>query len=217
MKILVFDTETTGLPEGRNPSILETEKWPYIVQLSYIYYDSDINKILNECDMLINIPSHINITEGSTKIHGITKNDTINKGVNIRVALNRFNICLKDCDIAVAHNISFDKRLIMVESIRNKMSQYFTKGNQKKPEYCTMKNSVDICKIIKINNNNQTYYKYPKLIELYTHLFDSNPSNLHNAFVDILLCLRCYCKIELNNDILTIPSIYNLYQQYNIY
>ena len=27
MKIIVSDTETTGLPIGRNPSILETEKW----------------------------------------------------------------------------------------------------------------------------------------------------------------------------------------------
>jgi len=36
MKILVFDTETTGLPE-RSSSIKETDKWPYIIQISYIF------------------------------------------------------------------------------------------------------------------------------------------------------------------------------------
>ena len=52
MKVLVFDTETTGLPTERNPSITETEKWPHVVQLSYILYDVDENKILTICDEL---------------------------------------------------------------------------------------------------------------------------------------------------------------------
>ena len=38
MKILVFDTETSGLPE-RSASIYEHSKWPYIIQLSYVLYD----------------------------------------------------------------------------------------------------------------------------------------------------------------------------------
>ena len=46
MKVLVFDTETTGLPNGRNPSILNTHDWPYIVQLSYIIYVVSNNLIL---------------------------------------------------------------------------------------------------------------------------------------------------------------------------
>ena len=44
MKLLVFDTETTGLPESRTTSILETSKWPHIVQLSWILYDDDTKK-----------------------------------------------------------------------------------------------------------------------------------------------------------------------------
>jgi len=38
MKILIFDTETSGLPE-RNASITEIHKWPHILQLSYILFD----------------------------------------------------------------------------------------------------------------------------------------------------------------------------------
>ncbi len=46
MKILIFDTETSGLPEERNCSVLSTQKWPYILQLSYILYDTETNRIL---------------------------------------------------------------------------------------------------------------------------------------------------------------------------
>jgi len=35
MRVLVFDTETSGLPTEKNPSIYETQKWPYIIQLSF--------------------------------------------------------------------------------------------------------------------------------------------------------------------------------------
>ena len=44
MKVLVFDTETTGLPTERNASITNMEAWPHIVQLSYILYDVDEKK-----------------------------------------------------------------------------------------------------------------------------------------------------------------------------
>ena len=41
-RILIFDTETTGLPE-KYASIRDYEKWPYIIQLSYIIYDTSNN------------------------------------------------------------------------------------------------------------------------------------------------------------------------------
>ena len=49
MKILVFDTETTGLPE-KNASIYSYNQWPYIIQLSYIFYDMSNNNIIVKDD-----------------------------------------------------------------------------------------------------------------------------------------------------------------------
>ena len=45
MKVLVFDTETTGLPE-KGASIYDNNKWPHIIQLSYILYDLSTNLVL---------------------------------------------------------------------------------------------------------------------------------------------------------------------------
>ena len=67
--------------------------------------------------------------------------------------------------------------------------------------YCTMKNSINLCKIEKSWPNGDKYLKYPKLSELYVYLFNKEPKNTHNALVDILICMRCFCKMELNIDI----------------
>ena len=64
-----------------------------------------------------------------------------------------------------------------------------------------MKNSVDICKIEKVGKDGDKYFKYPSLTELHDKLFQKTPKNVHNSMVDILVCLRCYCKLEHNMDI----------------
>lgn len=201
MKIIVFDTETTGLPEGNNPSIRETKKWPYMVQLSYIVYDTDYDMLVECIDEIIKIPERITISEESISLHGISKDISRQKGKQIKNVLNEFNKHLLEADIVVGHNISFDKRIIMVESIRNYMRQYFTRNGIRKQEYCTMKNSVELCKIEAISRKGEKYLKYPNLGELYNKLFDSKPKNVHNSMIDVILCLRCYCKMEFDKDI----------------
>ena len=216
MKVLVFDTETTGLPEDNNVSILDTFRWPYIVQLSFVYYDSEINDVIDYYDNVIKLPDNITIPDNSIRIHGITNEIMRENGINIKIALKKFNDILKDCDIVVAHNISFDKRMIMVECIRNKISQYFTKRQNKKSEFCTMKNSKNICKIKIVNIKGEEYFKSPKLSELYTFIFKEEPRNLHNSFVDVLLCLRSYFAIVENRDIIINEDIKKLFLEYKI-
>jgi DNA polymerase III epsilon subunit-like protein len=194
MKVLIFDTETTGLPEGRNPSIYETGKWPHIIQLAYIVYDSDTNEIITIEDDYINIALGVNIDPDSQKIHNISREMLI-RGIPITDALEKFNKFANMCDLFVGHNVSFDKRMVMVEGIRNKIRMNVSNT------YCTMKNSVNLCKIEVINSDGEKYFKYPKLSELYNELFKKEPRNTHNALIDILICMRCFCKIELKTDI----------------
>ena len=247
MKILVFDTETTGLPE-RNSSIYDTHKWPHILQLSYILFDMDSNVLITHKNDYVAISSTVEISEESTKIHNISRETCNRLGKHIRQVLNEFNICLQKADLIVGHNISFDKRMIFVECHRNKIPQYFTHydcGNKiQKPEYCTMKKSVELCKLpyktklpeiqpmdfgpmdvdpgviepppdeTKIT---KIRYKYPTLHELYFTLFNLTPQNLHNAMVDILITLRCYVKIMTTVDVCTINAeTRDLFVQYGI-
>tara|TARA_B110000208_G_C11642886_1_gene385129 strand:- start:222 stop:884 length:663 start_codon:yes stop_codon:yes gene_type:complete len=201
MKVLVFDTETTGLPVGRNPSIRETKKWPHIVQLSCILFDTDTNEIIRSYDTVVKVPDNIKISEESISLHGISRDISNTRGLPVKDVLKEFNQMLIASDKVIGHNISFDKRVVMVESIRLYISQYFTIDGARKPEYCTMKNSVDICKIEKVGKDGDKYFKYPSLTELHDKLFQKTPKNVHNSMVDILVCLRCYCKLEHNMDI----------------
>ena len=204
MLVLIFDVETNGLPVGYNPSIFEVDKWPHILQLSYILYDIENNILIELNDYIIKSNGKIN--EESYKINGISEQLCKRKGIDIKVALESFNNAIKKCDIVVAHNLSFDKRMYMVECIRNNIDQYFSKRDMNglkicKKEYCTMKNSINICKIEKINKKGEKYYKYPKLIELYKHIFNNDVNNLHDSMTDILVCFRCYYYLMYNEDI----------------
>lgn len=200
MKILVFDTETTGLPTERNASLLSTNKWPYIVQLSYILYDTSNLIVLDYSDQIIKIPDNVTIPKVCEDIHKISTEISKTKGVDIKNELVNFNRVMLDADIIVAHNLIFDKNMITVECMRHKIVQHFTRNSVKKPQYCTMKNSITLCKIVAIGRNGGEYFKYPKLLELHKHLFNTIPDGLHNSMVDVLACLRCFGKMKYDVD-----------------
>jgi len=230
MKILVFDTETTGLPE-RNALITDHNKWPHVMQLSYIYFDISQNRLIKKVDELIKIPDNVEISEKSIEIHGISREKSVASGIHIKKALNEFNVYLKSADVIVGHNIDFDKKVLMVEFGRNKIFHNFYVNRLKKPEYCTMKNSINLCKLtypakidsmdislnIIVDPNRPIRYKYPKLLELYVHLFDYTPNNLHDAMVDVLICLRCYCTMAHHYDIFNnSKEIVDLFMNYDV-
>ena len=218
MRVLVFDTETTGLPKTKiiNPDTLNL--WPHIVQFSYVIYDTDLNDIVETSDEIVKLKDGINIPEDSTKIHGITNEMSENVGININSILNDFFHHLRNIDLLVGHNISFDINMIKVELLR---FIYDTKSNNSEKDLseckfnfhfltnyknicCTLQESVDLCNIKAIDKYGKEYIKFPKLIELHEKLFNNSPINLHNSFNDILVTLRCYMKlkhnIDLNND-----------------
>lgn len=214
MKILVFDTETTGLPKTKivNPSTLD--QWPYIVQFSFIIYDSSLNDIIESNDDIIKLPENVLIPEESIKIHNITNELSQKSGLPINEILNVFFYYLERVDRLVGHNIEFDLNMIKVEILR------IINENQVKPEQlklykynldllnnyknisCTLKDSIKFCNIQAINKMGKPYLKYPKLIELHDKLFNETPKNLHNSFNDILVTLRCFMKLKHGIDLI---------------
>ena len=205
MKILVFDTETTGLP-AKNAHIYNTNDWPYIVQLSYIFYDTNTHIVLDICDNIIKLPPHITITKESENIHKISNEISQTHGIDIKHALLEFKNCCDSADRIVGHNINFDKNIVIVESLRNNINRIFSPTES---FYCTMKYSKYVCKIEKISSTGKSYYKFPKLIELYKHYFNDEPDNLHNSMIDVIITLRCYGMLEDNIDYNTVSSNLN--------
>jgi|LauGreSuBDMM15SN_2_FD.fasta_scaffold01260_5 DNA polymerase III epsilon subunit-like protein len=215
MRVIVFDTETTGLPQSKiiNPDTLTS--WPHIVQFSYVVYDVSNNDIPISFDKVVKLTDGITIPEDSTLIHGITNEMSIKTGFPIYEILDKFFHSLKNADMLVGHNISFDINMVKVELLRLIYSNNFNVSEKEITRYkynlhlltnftniyCTLQESIDFCNIKAVSKYGKEYLKYPKLVELHKKLFETIPHNLHNSFNDILVTLRCFMKLKYDLDL----------------
>jgi len=190
--------------------------WPHIVQFSYIIYDVTDNDICVIEDNIIRVADDVEISQESAAIHGITNEISKSGGVDLNQVLSGFFGALKNVDMLVGHNISFDINVVVVELLRIIYNQsntvpvdellsyktYLHMLNNYQNIHCTMQNSIDMCGIKVMGKNGREYNKFPKLSELHQKLFGSVPNNLHNSLNDILITLRCYIMITLKMDVL---------------
>tara|TARA_Y100000992_G_C21274277_1_gene498955 strand:+ start:2479 stop:3123 length:645 start_codon:yes stop_codon:yes gene_type:complete len=196
MRILIFDTETSGLfpRDGIGDN-------PYMIQLACIMYDTYEKKIINTINSIIKI--NFEISEEVSKLTGITNDKIRDNGKDINDILDNFNNLLNDCDILVAHNMEFDLKVMKTEMDRNNKKLNYSEDAIRVRTYCTMKKSIHLCKIQKENSFGK-YYKWPKLEELHKWLFNQDVRNLHDAYNDVLVCLRCYVMINCSIDVLEV-------------
>ena len=211
--VLVIDTETTGLPKQKLiPNNLNYDNWPLCVQFSQLLFNTDSNNILAINDNIIRTPNGDEITQESSNIHHITNEISQRDGLPFISIINSFISNLKLADIIVAHNMDFDKNVIISELYRIVASTHdyqekeywqsiineFVASNK---FYCTMLKSTNLCNMQAVGKNNWRYTKFPKLSELNNYLFHSEPKNLHNSLIDILICFRCFYKLYFDIDI----------------
>lgn len=221
MRVLVFDTEATGLPKTKIINPDELHLWPHIVQFSYLVYDTELNDVVVVGDNIVKVGAGITIPAESTAIHGITNEMSQNNGVSLSQVLRDFFRDLGTSDRLVGHNISFDVNLVIVELLRmiydaepNSGSDVSANKNNLhhianyKNTYCTLQESIDLCAIKALTKLGKEYNKFPKLVELHQKLFRTIPNNLHNSLTDILVTLRCYVMMTSNVDLNEMCSTY---------
>ena len=216
VKVCAFDTEMTGLPpEELNSNNVKTswninpDVWPFIIQLSYILYDTETNsvKIFNK---YIDIPDDVIITKGSIAVHHITKEKIANvpseNRATIKDALNEFFHDIKQADVVVGHHVIYDRKIVIAELLRlseKKDSPHIRYMMDDDNFECTMTKTKQICKLKYRDKNGKYKIKRPKLLEAYKHFFGNtlNEKKLHNALVDAVVCLRVFCKYKYSIDI----------------
>jgi DNA polymerase III epsilon subunit-like protein len=176
MKVLIWDTETTGLPNKKLP----IEEQPYIVQFAWILIDINDNwdyEEIKRVDWLIKPP--INIPYETSLIHNIYDCD-VSSCDNFAGFANWISKIINTADIVAWHNISFDETIIRIEFDRLK-AKWLPYDYCPKQVICTMKSSVNYCKLPK---DNWVGYKYPKLQELLKKTTWEYFSWAHNAIID---------------------------------
>lgn len=144
MKMIFFDTETTGLKPG------------HICQLSYILVDTNIkpNKTIGK-----NIFFTVDYVEPSAEdVHGFSVEilRELSDGKSFKDSLESFLEDFKSADIFIGHNVNFDIKFFTHEMLS--LGETFNP----KHIFCTMHYYKNICKIINYNGN----YKNPRLEEV---------------------------------------------------
>ena len=182
MRILFFDTETSGL----NP------QWNVILQLSYQIVDSDswaTKKTVNHYFAWPEDKSRV--TQEAINVNGLTEGVLNSKQLsNRKTALEEFVADKDSCDLLVAHNLEFDKKFIL-EACREEGVKYANSGWSK--SYDTMKRTTSYCQIPKDWGSG---YKWPKLTELADCLgVGYSQIVLHDSSGDVELTKLCFKEI----------------------
>lgn len=171
MKVIVFDTETTGLVQ---PLSLPLDKQPEIIELFAIKYDLKKDKKLGEVHYLFEPQK--SISDVITKITGLSDKDVEGKprfGHHAKAISNY----LQKADAVIAHNFKFDQSMIEFEMKRVGLAVKWPR------RICTVEQTMHI------------KHRRMKLNELHEYLFGESFSGAHRARADVEALLKCVKKL----------------------
>lgn len=182
-KVLIFDTETTGLPPKGAKYDTDFMQFPRVVQLAWQFNGELKNYIVK--------PFGWEIPEEATKVHGITTERAIKEGLPFQTIMDEF---IHDCQQAekiIGHNIYFDTSIIKSNILRMKMPRFFENivepALHKDKRICTMYKTI---KFVGAKFPDGRPGKFPRLEELYEKLFNETfPA--HDAAEDVKATARC--------------------------
>jgi len=186
MRIILFDTETTGLPKTREPANRGPDNWPHLVSIAWIVMEND--KIVDKQYYIIR--PEWEIPADSTKIHGITNLKALLEGKPLAEVMTKF--MSEPRDLLIAHNMNFDMNVIVSTLLWDMKIPYHGMGKT----FCTMEATRNILAIPFANGRG---YKSPKLSELYEYVTNVKPKSdaLHNALYDAELLAEIVKKSSL--------------------
>lgn len=180
---LIFDTETTGLPQNYNAPLTDFDNWPRLVQIAWQLHDIRGNLITNR--NLIVKPVGFTIPYNSVQIHGITTERALEEGLDLQEVLAIFEKDIQEADFGIGHNIEFDYNIIGSEYLRAGL----TNALEPLKPLDTKLVSTDYCAI---PGGRGGQFKWPTLTELHTKLFGKAFEEAHDAAYDVDATARCF-------------------------
>jgi len=187
-RTVIFDTETTGLPTMRRISAMDLkDNWPDLVSICWRTF---VNEVEVAKHYYVIKPMGWVIPEEASKIHGIT-NEVASEGHDMKEVLSLFRKDIVDADRIVAHNLDFDKNVILNALLwRLEMPVTFWPD---RADFCTGDATVDILKLPSKFPKKGDLYKFPSLNELYQATFnEAPPPNDHSAERDVDVLQKIY-------------------------
>ena len=182
---LIFDTETTGLPQNWKAPLTDFNNWPRCVQLAWQVHDVE-GKMIEVKNYIIK-PEGYDIPYNAEKIHGISTDRANKQGISLNVVLAEFVKDVQKCKFVIGHNVSFDNSIVGCELLRKDMPNLLANF----PAIDTKDDSTNFCAI----PGRGSRFKWPKLTELHVKLFGEAFAEAHNASADVEATARCFLEL----------------------
>lgn len=200
--ILIYDTETTGLPLFKEPS--DHPDQPYITQLAAELCIEETGEVMGSMNVLIK-PEGWTITDEITALTGITMEKAERFGFPIGDVLPYFIDMWSKANLhRVAHNESFDMRMIRIAMMRDMVFKHDADAWKQAPAFCTCINSTAIVNLPptqKMIDIGKTTPKPPKLTEAYEFFFGKTLDGAHNAMIDVQGCKEVYYALRKTEEV----------------
>jgi DNA polymerase III epsilon subunit-like protein len=187
---LVFDTETTGLPDTPcfghyYPPTTHVHAYAEsrVVQIAWQLIELQTHRVIRECSFIVS-PDNWEVPPGAQAVHGISTEMAARTGTPLPLVLAAFRLDLNQAGAIVAHNLGFDLHVLSAELVRLDAARWVSVMNRLTglPRICTMKSSTELCGLW----TSWGKVKPPRLTELYAHLFDGATfPSAHDALGDV--------------------------------
>jgi len=187
MKYLIFDAETTGIPDNEKAPSTDIDNWPRVVQLAWAVVSIG-GASSTDVSSFIVCPDGFRIPDRAARIHGITTARAKEEGHHINEVLGAFCGALRGAQGLVAHNVAFDAPTVGAEFFRSLGKDPL----EDRPQTCTMKETTQLCGLASLSGYD---YKWPTLQELHWELFGHGFASAHDAGADVAACASCFKEL----------------------
>ncbi|MBT6699131.1 MAG: DNA polymerase III subunit alpha, partial [Flavobacteriales bacterium] len=183
---LIFDTETTGLPQNWKAPLTDFDNWPRMVQIAWQMHDEK-GSLIDVKNFIIK-PEGYDIPYNAEQIHGISTERAQKQGIDLKIVLEEFATDVKNSKFVVGHNVEFDNNIVGCEFLRLEMNNFLSDF----PLLDTMKESTEYCQI---SGGRGGGFKWPSLTQLHEKLFGEDFDEAHNASADVEATARCFLEL----------------------
>lgn len=193
--ICIFDTETTGLPLFRDPS--DDLRQPHIVDICALLYTPQ-GELVDSFEAMVR-PDGWEIPNDVAVIHGITTELALEHGIPEHIAIEGFMNIWRQAGLRVAHNVSFDDRILRIGLMRffgTEVADEYRAGDK----FCTCQTTTNIvqcpptAKMIAAGRGKQ--YKQPTVAEALKFFTGEDLVGGHRARPDTEACARVYFALQ---------------------
>jgi DNA polymerase-3 subunit epsilon len=195
MKVMIFDTETTGLPAWTQPS--DHPSQPHLVQYTAVLF-SDRSRMELAYDTMMIRPEGWTIPEEAIAKHHITTEQALEEGVPLREAVHAYRTMRAQADMISGFNVEFDLRIMRIAMLRCGFTKEECEERTLR-KHDIMRQVTPMCRIPptdKMMAAGRKTWKSPTLAEALKIMMNETLDDAHDSRADVVATMRLYLHVN---------------------